>query len=393
MPMAESEDSARSRSLRSELRTQISELDARILALEDSLAAAARREREELNSRLGDYKYPILTLPVEITSEIFIAFLPVYPKCPDPMIRLLSPTLLGQVCRNWREIAFETPRLWRAIELHLWNKNAFEAQLTVLKTWLERSKDCSLSLSLTKSYMHTPLDLSPYTDVIISHAARWEYVKLMLPSEEYHWIEASFPLLRHLTIAPSTYETESRPAKIILDNAPQLGSVVLGEFFKSPPLVLSWAQLTSIDVARMTPIKVVAILRQVTALVNFHGTLWDDIVVPGVLSPLVHLQSLIIRDGNNCQDPQRSLLDELTTPALRNLSISERELGIEPISTIASLFSRSRCALESLYVSHSKVLEADYCAAFPSIKAIEFFKDDSDDESGKEDEEDGDDED
>jgi hypothetical protein len=215
----------------------------------------------------------------------------------------------------------------------------------------------------------------------------------MLPSEEYHWIEASFPLLRHLTIAPSTYETESRPAKIILDNAPQLGSVVLGEFFKSPPLVLSWAQLTSIDVARMTPIKVVAILRQVTALVNFHGTLWDDIVVPGVLSPLVHLQSLIIRDGNNCQDPQRSLLDELTTPALRNLSISERELGIEPISTIASLFSRSRCALESLYVSHSKVLEADYCAAFPSIKAIEFFKDDSDDESGKEDEEDGDDED
>ncbi|KAJ7259388.1 hypothetical protein C8J57DRAFT_1720528 [Mycena rebaudengoi] len=123
----------------------------------------------------------------------------------------------------------------------------------------------------------------------------------------------------------------------------------------------------------MTPVKVVAILRQVTALVNFHGTLWDDIVVPGVLSPLVHLQSLIIRDGNNCQDPQRSLLDELTTPALRNLSISERELGIEPISTITSLFSRSR--------------------SFPSIKAIEFFKDDSDDESGEEDEEDGDDED
>ncbi|KAJ7259389.1 hypothetical protein C8J57DRAFT_1019314, partial [Mycena rebaudengoi] len=96
---------------------QISELDARILALEDSLAAA-RREREGLNSRLGDYKYPILTLPVEITSEIFIAFLPLYAKCPDPMIRLLSPTLLGQVCRNWREIAFDTPRLWRAIELH-----------------------------------------------------------------------------------------------------------------------------------------------------------------------------------------------------------------------------------------------------------------------------------
>jgi hypothetical protein len=69
------------------LRATISQLDARILVLENSLAAA-RCEREKLQSRLADYKYPVLTLPAEITSEIFTHFLSIYPMC-SPITRLL----------------------------------------------------------------------------------------------------------------------------------------------------------------------------------------------------------------------------------------------------------------------------------------------------------------
>jgi hypothetical protein len=87
--MADSKDTSSSRSFLSEIRNQISEMDAHILALENSLAAA-RREREDLQSRLDDYKYPVLTLPAEITSEIFIAYLPVYPEC-SPMTGLFRP--------------------------------------------------------------------------------------------------------------------------------------------------------------------------------------------------------------------------------------------------------------------------------------------------------------
>ncbi|KAJ7241858.1 hypothetical protein C8J57DRAFT_1019258, partial [Mycena rebaudengoi] len=89
---------------------RISELDARILDLEESLAAA-RYERENLQSRLDEYIYPVLTLPVDITSEIFIHFLPVYPSRPR-YVDMLSPALLGQICRHWRDVAFGTPRLW-----------------------------------------------------------------------------------------------------------------------------------------------------------------------------------------------------------------------------------------------------------------------------------------
>ncbi|KAJ7258933.1 hypothetical protein C8J57DRAFT_1135335, partial [Mycena rebaudengoi] len=146
--MDDSQNTASGRYLHSDLRANISELDARILALENSLAAV-RREREELQSRLDDYKYPVLTLPAEITAEIFINFLPIYPLR-APFTGLLLPELLERVCRQWRDIAFGTPRLWSAIEMeiNLDIPDVLSAQVDLLQTWLARSKSCPLSLSV-----------------------------------------------------------------------------------------------------------------------------------------------------------------------------------------------------------------------------------------------------
>ncbi|KAJ6526023.1 hypothetical protein B0H19DRAFT_1197658, partial [Mycena capillaripes] len=61
---------------------------------------------------------PALSLPNELMSEIFVHFLPVYPKLP-PSMGLLSPYLLCHICRRWRNIALTTPALWRGISLSL----------------------------------------------------------------------------------------------------------------------------------------------------------------------------------------------------------------------------------------------------------------------------------
>jgi hypothetical protein len=68
-------------------------------------------EKRPLRAQLDGYKYPILTLPTEIVSEIFIHLLLPYPM----RSKLKLPTILGRVCRKWREIARSTPALWRAI--------------------------------------------------------------------------------------------------------------------------------------------------------------------------------------------------------------------------------------------------------------------------------------
>ncbi|KAJ7281022.1 hypothetical protein C8J57DRAFT_1057856, partial [Mycena rebaudengoi] len=97
---------------------RLPDLDARILELEKALAAA-RLEWRNLQTRIDAYKYPILTLPIEITSKIFVHFLPPAPY-PErtPAIGLSSPHILGHICRTWREIALSTPRLWQAVKLH-----------------------------------------------------------------------------------------------------------------------------------------------------------------------------------------------------------------------------------------------------------------------------------
>ncbi|KAJ7280683.1 hypothetical protein C8J57DRAFT_1711726 [Mycena rebaudengoi] len=76
------------RSTQSHIQERMTDLDAQILALEQA-PDAVRLERPDLQTRLDVYKYPILTLPTEITSEIFVHFLPPYPERP-PAIGLHS---------------------------------------------------------------------------------------------------------------------------------------------------------------------------------------------------------------------------------------------------------------------------------------------------------------
>ncbi|KAJ7258927.1 hypothetical protein C8J57DRAFT_524224 [Mycena rebaudengoi] len=368
--MADSKDTSSSRSLPSDIRAHISELDARILALEDSLAAA-RRERENLQSRLDDYKYPVLTLPVDITTEIFVYFLPDYPERP-PITGLLSPALLGQICRDWREIAFGTPRLWRAIHILLSKAGSrVAAQLNVLTTWLSRSTNCSLSLSFETDY--TSPKLPDFTAALISQSERWEHIRLVIPCldlDGLRWLNRPFPLLRELNFGSNHYcATEN--TIILFHGAPQLKSVVLSVMVNGPRVVLPWSQLTSIDVVRIKPAAAADILRQATAVVKFACTLWMDTAVPGAVPPLIHLESLILRDDHCPPRTEKLLLDALTAPVLRHLTISEYELGEEPLSTIATFLSRSCCSLQSLHADKASLSKTAYCVAFPSIQIID----------------------
>ncbi|KAJ7108815.1 hypothetical protein C8R44DRAFT_584453, partial [Mycena epipterygia] len=53
--------------------------------------------------------YPFLTIPTELTIEIFFHCLPYKFTQPSPSV---APMLLGTVCRQWREIAWNIPALW-----------------------------------------------------------------------------------------------------------------------------------------------------------------------------------------------------------------------------------------------------------------------------------------
>ncbi|KAJ7486783.1 hypothetical protein FB451DRAFT_773383 [Mycena latifolia] len=71
--------------------------------------------RNAAQRQVDDIIYPVLTLPSEITSEIFI-------KCVESVgedfaSHSCAPLLLLQVCRLWRLIALATPSLWNRLIL------------------------------------------------------------------------------------------------------------------------------------------------------------------------------------------------------------------------------------------------------------------------------------
>ncbi|KAJ7137239.1 hypothetical protein C8R46DRAFT_1322091, partial [Mycena filopes] len=66
-------------------------------------------EKTAIQKSLDSIVYPILTLPVDLTGEIFVHCLP---DTPAPPSSTIAPLLLTRICRQWRNIACSTPKLW-----------------------------------------------------------------------------------------------------------------------------------------------------------------------------------------------------------------------------------------------------------------------------------------
>ncbi|KAJ7358212.1 hypothetical protein DFH08DRAFT_770136, partial [Mycena albidolilacea] len=178
-------------------RARIAEIDAQILEIERSILVL-RIEKDLVQKRLDSYIYPVLTLPIEITSEIFSQFLPLYPQCPLST-GLHSPTLLTHICSEWRGIALSTPALWRAIYLHLtkssfwdyadnrdsWSAKSYrdEQKNNLLRLWMTISGSYPLSIRINSDIADIPQCLETLT----LHRARWEHLHA-------EWISCDTPL-------------------------------------------------------------------------------------------------------------------------------------------------------------------------------------------------------
>ncbi|KAJ7149558.1 hypothetical protein C8R46DRAFT_1309377 [Mycena filopes] len=193
---------------------------------------------------------PVLTLPPEIVSEIFVSFLPSYPE-PPPQFGPLSPSFLCQICRQWRAIAVSTPDLWRAIDFELFDRSRSRtfgtAELELAETWLARSGTRPLSIRL----ICTPdLEINPSFDILFGnlllYCDRWEYLHLEVPFEFFALVDGNMPLLRALTVGLNEYSRPHSSAMPPFRRAPELRSVLLTESFTTA-LVLPWAQLTRLE--------------------------------------------------------------------------------------------------------------------------------------------------
>ncbi|KAJ7775535.1 hypothetical protein B0H16DRAFT_1713119 [Mycena metata] len=350
------------------IRSRITELDSEIavLNLKDSDALSnAELERNDLRQHLANYIYPVLTVPNELISEIFLRTFDPSPLDPaPPLVGPASHIYLGHICQKWRDIALSTPPLWSTMLVKMPYLTVPHGHLRILELWLARSRDCPLSIILVDQTWGQ-VAAFPLINALLQHRERWESLGLYLSWDTLPEIQGDLPLLRNLVVRvldSRSGHVPSGPSRAFL--GPNLTTVTL-HGVHATMLGLPWAQLTTISINHGPTLhRVVQILRttpNVTTLSLQIPPLQDSDnldVIPSI-APLVHLRNLTILGfaTSRCRS-ETELLSRLTLPVLHYLS-----LPLPFIPEVVDLLRRSRCPLDGLRI---KMGAQDY---FPVIQA------------------------
>ncbi|KAF7317785.1 F-box domain-containing protein [Mycena kentingensis (nom. inval.)] len=358
-------------------RKLLASLNAKIEEAE-ALLTDLRAAKQLVVDRLATYVYPVLTLPVETMTEIFIRFIPAYPT-PPPLFGTLSPTTLTQVCSVWRQIGQSTPALWRSMRIDGRTRRWDDITLTTVEKWLERSRPLLLSIHvdefrhINRATLNASLQMM---DLLLRHADRWEHALLHLPvMYDRPPIDRPAPLLVHLDIRydcfqPTRITTSPGMSRGCLASyLPNLSTVVIHQSYDpfddfSTAYPLPWSQLTTLHLNSAQLNFVTFILCETTSLVccrlrmliaSTMGLFLASHNTPAQIE-LQTLESLVIEIDAADGDPDgfsvgahsvTTLLQALRVPRLRRLCVQDVFLT-DDISMLASAMQDMGCALDVL---------------------------------------------
>ncbi|KAK7002223.1 F-box domain-containing protein [Favolaschia claudopus] len=335
---------------------QVLKLEAQILEIQNSLSIL-RAAKSLAEQRLRSYIYPILSLPIEITTEIFLHSLPPYPDAP-PLSGRHSPTRLSHVCRHWRAIALRTPQLWRAMKIFGDTLQEVKKAVALAPLWLARSGHQPLSLDTVDS-------LNPaLSSALLEHRERWEH--LALSRRGWHLLKAAgfMPMLHSLKLrylgSPSLKSSR---------NVPRLRTVLLDACMVEN---LPWSQLTSLTLRYIATEECRSILRQTAQLVDCSLYPWDRDVPRSDAADLMLLclERLTLEPGGHFDD---DFLASLVTPSLVKLELPEIISSVRypsPIGSLKTFVAKSGCTLQELHIRQSVLPTHAYHDAFPRIPMI-----------------------
>ncbi|KAJ7762536.1 hypothetical protein B0H16DRAFT_1311583 [Mycena metata] len=304
------------------------------------------KERDDINAYVDAHKAlisPVRRLPLDIIQEIFVACLPTHRNC--VMSAVEAPVLLGRVCSSWRAISLNTPRLW--CRLHIVEpapfgprSASFEEKLVqrleTTKTWLGRSGNCPLSISLEGcgfgAANNPPTAINNtrlFIEALIPFASRWQNITLCASWMALEVLsiltEADIPRLRRLEInlrPDSTIPAIQWPT-FTLFRAPNLTAFTFaGSQMDILDLPLQWENLTYLSLGMG------------------HG--WGVLpcrVALEVLARCPRVQDcrLLVNEDTSANNMPGALPEFVELPFLHSLQVTS--LGLTP-SGIGRLFSR-----------------------------------------------------
>ncbi|KAJ6515452.1 hypothetical protein C8R45DRAFT_1205708 [Mycena sanguinolenta] len=318
--------------------------------------------------------FPVLTLPPEITSEIFLHCVPTSRKS-DIVNPKEAPLLLTQVCRLWRDIAISTPELWAAFDLEIgWPEPHL---LEICETWLGRARECPISVKLSSCGVLSDIDhIDRFMTALWGRSRFIRALNLKLAVEDFDIVDdpsgnPDFRMLQKLSIRMQEgvggHANDRGPLELF-----HLASMLHEVTSEVPPSFVSlpWHQLTKFTGEIYTIAECLDALRLMPNLTHCAFAAFDvsssparqfspsnDIVAHNDSKIFMHanLQHLKLFESTSestlCAN-SACILAFLTLPALQTLDIRDVEDYDETV--LDSFLSRSSPPLRKLSIHPSK---------------------------------------
>ncbi|KAJ7470979.1 hypothetical protein FB451DRAFT_1252632 [Mycena latifolia] len=316
-----------------------------------------RVEKKAVLQRLDAIIYPVLKLPPEITSEIFLHY---------ARAHTCGPLGVASVCKAWRAIALSYPALWTVFYFP-GNAPPSDAQATeklssYIQCWLPRAGSLPLALIMDSRELLPDVVLA----ILAQHSSQCMTLMLNLnqpilsPSSN---ISLPLPALKKLQIKVRHWPTYGPACITAFLHAPQLREADIGSLSLAR-ISLPWIQLTTLALCPLSVTECLEILAETTNLENLSLSINSWSSLETVTSPpctMPHLRSLTFQRRSH-----HWLLDYLTLPALERLELSQ--LWEEGRSRVQSLVARSGCLVRVLHLAQADLTETcEFLSDFPSL--------------------------
>ncbi|KAJ7151187.1 hypothetical protein C8R46DRAFT_1123502 [Mycena filopes] len=360
------------------LRARLAQLDEELTVLLSTWQSLTA-ERENVMATLDAVSYPILTLPTEITTEIFLHCV----SAEQPIhLTDCAPLVLTKVCRSWRDICLSTSALWAGVRIdessHASQNIQFRDEF--LERWFSRAGRQLLDLNVYTPPSHATARTWSF---LAGYSSQWRTLQLGFNqgsssddlSPAIDCIRGCVPALTKITM--SVWCTSPLWATAFQD-APSLRHVRLSNCARLW-IALPWDQLTHLEFVdgalpafaqllqltpnlevlevscRKDPEPHLAMGLPVSAIPHLQPT---PPPTP-VLLPLLHT----LRFGF-IHTPAPTVFSHLILPALTTLEATE---GLPPVAlpSLLALADRSSWSLHTLRLRNIE----DYAVATQLLRA------------------------
>ncbi|KAJ7271168.1 hypothetical protein C8J57DRAFT_1603610 [Mycena rebaudengoi] len=317
--------------------------------------AVISQGREEISNLFDSLlECPVLTLPPEITSEIFIHCRS-YPAVPSLDN---APIVFTRVCGAWRHVAISTPKLWDSMWLAPSTGCNIDHYIYMLDMWFSRAVEQPLYLKLDPALGDTEAQLKwarCIPSLLERHSRQLKtlIINFRLVERPQFSPAISFPRLENLEIITSLSSRASGAPSITAwkdttawKNTPALRHVSLFGFSPAD-FFLPWGNLTSIQCGSISLHECLALLRETPSLLKFtlQGLKSTTATDPESMITLPLLRSLEIWYNG------LAILRHITLPLLEILNLGRADFTPAHSPQLLELISRSRCELPELAIA------------------------------------------